>query len=82
MNHEFRSTPSGEKSIKGIPQRRVGAESDLDGAIMLRASSASRYRQRGEGGRGILADVTINSIRARIVLHVIASQRVARMRAR
>ena len=43
MNHEFRSTPSGEKSIKGIPQRRVGAESDLDGAIMLRASSASRY---------------------------------------
>jgi NAD(P)-dependent dehydrogenase (short-subunit alcohol dehydrogenase family) len=26
-----------------IPQRRVGAESDLDGAILLLASRASRY---------------------------------------
>ena len=43
MNHEFWSTPSGEKLAKRIPQRRVGAESDLDGAIMLLASSASRY---------------------------------------
>ena len=43
MNHEFWATPSGEKLIKGIPQRRVGAESDLDGAIMLLASNASRY---------------------------------------
>jgi NAD(P)-dependent dehydrogenase (short-subunit alcohol dehydrogenase family) len=43
MNHEFWSTPSGEKLTKRIPQRRVGAESDLDGAIMLLASSASRY---------------------------------------
>jgi len=43
MNHEFWSTPAGEKLTKRIPQRRVGAESDLDRAIMLRASSASRY---------------------------------------
>jgi NAD(P)-dependent dehydrogenase (short-subunit alcohol dehydrogenase family) len=43
MNHEFWSTPSGEKLAKRIPQRRVGVESDLDGAIMLLASSASRY---------------------------------------
>jgi NAD(P)-dependent dehydrogenase (short-subunit alcohol dehydrogenase family) len=43
MNHDFWSTPGGEKLTKQIPQRRVGAESDLDGAIMLLASSASRY---------------------------------------
>jgi len=43
MNHEFWSTPAGEKLAKRIPQRRVGAESDLDGAIMLLASQASRY---------------------------------------
>jgi 3-oxoacyl-[acyl-carrier protein] reductase len=43
MNHDFWSTPSGEKLAKRIPQRRVGAESDLDVAIMLLASSASRY---------------------------------------
>jgi 3-oxoacyl-[acyl-carrier protein] reductase len=43
INHDFWATPGGEKLIKRIPQRRVGAESDLDGAIMLLASSASRY---------------------------------------
>jgi 3-oxoacyl-[acyl-carrier protein] reductase len=43
MNHDFWSTPAGEKLTKRIPQRRIGAESDLDGAIMLLASSASRY---------------------------------------
>src|SRR6185312_13915570 len=43
MNHEFWATPAGEKLTKRIPQRRVGSESDLDGAIMLLASSASRY---------------------------------------
>ncbi len=43
MNHEFWSTPGGERLIKRIPQRRVGAESDLDGAILLLASRASRY---------------------------------------
>ena len=43
FNHAFWSTPSGEKLIKRIPQRRLGAESDLDGAILLLASNASRY---------------------------------------
>jgi len=43
MTHDLWSTPAGERLIKGIPQRRIGAESDLDGAIMLLASKASRY---------------------------------------
>lgn len=43
MNRDFWSNPSGAKLTKRIPQRRVGAESDLDGAIMLLASKASRY---------------------------------------
>ena len=43
MNHDFWATEAGERLTKRIPQRRVGAESDLDGAIMLLASSASRY---------------------------------------
>ena len=43
MNHAFWATPAGEKLTKRIPQRRVGAESDLDGAILLLASKASRY---------------------------------------
>lgn len=43
MNHGFWSTPPAEKLLRRIPQRRVGSESDLDGAIMLLASKASRY---------------------------------------
>lgn len=43
MNHDFWSTPPGEKLTRRIPQRRIGSESDLDGAITLLASSASRY---------------------------------------
>src|SRR6266576_5048998 len=43
INHDFWSTPAGEKLTKRIPQRRVGTEADLDGAIMLLASNASRY---------------------------------------
>jgi NAD(P)-dependent dehydrogenase (short-subunit alcohol dehydrogenase family) len=43
MNHAFWATPAGEKLAKRIPQRRVGAEADLDGAIVLLASKASRY---------------------------------------
>ncbi|CCD87044.1 putative short-chain dehydrogenase/reductase protein; 3-oxoacyl-[acyl-carrier-protein] reductase (3-ketoacyl- acyl carrier protein reductase) [Bradyrhizobium sp. ORS 285] len=43
INHDVWQTPAGEKLIKRIPQRRVGHESDLDGAIMLLASNASRY---------------------------------------
>jgi 3-oxoacyl-[acyl-carrier protein] reductase len=43
FNHAFWSTPAGERLIKRIPQRRLGAESDLDGAILFMASQASRY---------------------------------------
>jgi 3-oxoacyl-[acyl-carrier protein] reductase len=43
FNHDFSMTPAGERLIKGIPQRRLGHESDLDGAILLLASNASRY---------------------------------------
>lgn len=43
MNHASWSTPAGERLAKRIPLRRVGAESDLDGAILLLASRASRY---------------------------------------
>jgi 3-oxoacyl-[acyl-carrier protein] reductase len=43
INRGLWSTPAGEKLIKAIPQRRIGHESDLDGAILLLASQASRY---------------------------------------
>ncbi|MFZ5736376.1 MAG: SDR family oxidoreductase [Pseudomonadota bacterium] len=43
INRDLWATPAGEKLVKSIPQRRVGHESDLDGAILLLASSASRY---------------------------------------
>ncbi len=43
INRDLWSTPAGEKLLKSIPQRRVGHESDLDGAILLLASNASRY---------------------------------------
>lgn len=43
INHAVWDTPVGEKLIKRIPQRRVGHETDLDGAILLLASQASRY---------------------------------------
>uniref|UniRef100_Q07JP2 Short-chain dehydrogenase/reductase SDR n=1 Tax=Rhodopseudomonas palustris (strain BisA53) TaxID=316055 RepID=Q07JP2_RHOP5 len=43
MNHEVWATPAGEKLARRIPQRRIGTEADLDGAILLLASNASRY---------------------------------------
>lgn len=43
FNHDFWTTPAGESLIKRIPQRRLGAEGDLDGAIVMLASPASRY---------------------------------------
>ncbi|WP_022721161.1 SDR family oxidoreductase [Rhodopseudomonas sp. B29] len=43
INHDLWATPAGEKLIKGIPQRRVGREEDLDGAILLLVSKASTY---------------------------------------
>ena len=43
MNHDVLGDAGRREADKRIPQRRVGAESDLDGAILLLASSASRY---------------------------------------
>jgi 3-oxoacyl-[acyl-carrier protein] reductase len=43
FNHEFWTTPPGERLIRKIPQRRLGQEADLDGAILLMTSPASRY---------------------------------------
>lgn len=43
INSDFFKTPAGEKMIKGIPQRRLGQAPDLDGAILLLASDASKY---------------------------------------
>ena len=43
FNHAFWATPAGERLIKRIPQRRLGSEADLDGAIVFLASNASRY---------------------------------------
>ncbi len=43
INAEFFASPAGEKLVRGIPQRRLGRENDLDGALLLLASDASRY---------------------------------------
>src|ERR1700739_3857105 len=43
INHDFWSTPGGEKLTKRIPQRRVGTESDLEGRILWMDSKASSY---------------------------------------
>ncbi len=43
INAEFFHGPAGEKLVKGIPQRRLGQPDDLDGALLLLASDASRY---------------------------------------
>lgn len=43
FNHDFWATPPGERLIRKIPQRRLGAAADLDGAVLLLASQASRY---------------------------------------
>ncbi len=43
INREFLNGPMGEKLKKKIPQRGFGQERDLDGALLLMASDASRY---------------------------------------
>ena len=47
FNHEFWATPAGERLVKRIPQRRLGAEADLDGAMIFLASRASAYMTGG-----------------------------------
>lgn len=43
MNEAFFASSSGDKVVERIPQRRVGKPEDLDGALMLLASDASRF---------------------------------------
>ncbi|RKU14611.1 2-deoxy-D-gluconate 3-dehydrogenase [Candidatus Poribacteria bacterium] len=43
MNRQFFATQAGQRLIKRIPQRRLGQVEDLEGVLLLLASSASRY---------------------------------------
>jgi NAD(P)-dependent dehydrogenase (short-subunit alcohol dehydrogenase family) len=43
INREFFATEGGQAAIKRVPQRRIGAPEDLDGALLLLASDASSY---------------------------------------
>jgi NAD(P)-dependent dehydrogenase (short-subunit alcohol dehydrogenase family) len=43
LNKEFWSSAAGQAMLKRIPQRRLGRPEDLDGALLLLASDASRY---------------------------------------
>ena len=43
INRDFLATEAGERMRKRIPQRRFGTPADLDGALLLLASDASRY---------------------------------------
>jgi NAD(P)-dependent dehydrogenase (short-subunit alcohol dehydrogenase family) len=43
INSGFFATEAGAAVIKRIPQRRIGKESDLDGALLLLASTASSF---------------------------------------
>jgi hypothetical protein len=40
---DYRASAAGDALVKGIPQRRYGKPEDLDGALLLLASGASRY---------------------------------------
>lgn len=43
LNRDFFASTAGETLIKRIPQRRLGQPRDLDGVLLLLASSASSY---------------------------------------
>ncbi len=43
INQEFFTTDAGAAMIKRIPQRRIGSDRDLDGALLLLASAASQF---------------------------------------
>lgn len=43
LNREFLTSPAGDAMAKRIPQRRFALPEDLDGALLLLASDASRY---------------------------------------
>jgi 3-oxoacyl-[acyl-carrier protein] reductase len=43
INREFLASEAGRRMLRRIPQRRFGDPADLDGALLLLASDASRY---------------------------------------
>jgi len=43
LNEDFFGTPAGQRMIDRIPQRRLGEQKELDGALLLLASDASSY---------------------------------------
>jgi NAD(P)-dependent dehydrogenase (short-subunit alcohol dehydrogenase family) len=43
LNKDFFETPAGQATVKRIPMRRLGQLADLDGPLLLLASSASAY---------------------------------------
>ncbi len=43
MNRDFLNSQQGRALVKRVPQRRFGLPEDLDGALLLLASKASRY---------------------------------------
>ena len=43
MTEKFLQTEAGQKTVANIPQQRVGDPQDLDGALLLLVSDASRY---------------------------------------
>ena len=43
MNRPFFQSEPGRELIRGVPQRRLGHNDDLDGALLLLASDASRF---------------------------------------
>jgi 3-oxoacyl-[acyl-carrier protein] reductase len=43
INRDFLATEVGQRMLRKVPQRRFGQPEDLDGALLLLASDASRY---------------------------------------
>jgi NAD(P)-dependent dehydrogenase (short-subunit alcohol dehydrogenase family) len=43
LNRDFFATPAGAALVRRVPQRRLGEPADLDGALLLLASDASRF---------------------------------------
>ena len=43
INRDFFQTELGQRVVRRIPRRRLGADADLDGALILLASDASAF---------------------------------------